>query len=315
MYQDSWNGTDFYETLGIKKDADDVQIKKAYRSMARKFHPDTNQDPGAETQFKKVAEAYSVLSDKNKRKSYDSGPQVAWDLGGFGGTDSFDFSKFFDKDGNFSSSTTSMDSDIDDLLGRLNNYGFGSAKSEQKHSTPASDETDDGGGFGARFRDMFDSAKTSLKDRVGLSEDFEVELTFEESVEGVTKDVTLSDGVLRTIRIPAGVKDGQKIRLPNESRIINVAVKPHKRFSRIGDDLVVSLPVSLLTAIQGGVQRVVLPTAGKVSFRLPSNCANRTLKLPGKGFNGANALIQPFIELPSSLNENHVKAAEMFETA
>lgn len=301
MYQTSWSGTDFYQTLGVSRDADEVTIKKAYRAKARKLHPDTNSAPNAEEQFKKVAEAYSVLSDESKRKSYDSG-QV---FGGFGDS-TFDYSGLFDDMGNFSSSPKSSGTeDIDELLARLNDFSFGSSKDK-------SPSTENGSQGGSRFRDIFDSAKTSLKDRVGLADEATVEVTFEEAAEGTVKEATFKDGTTKRVTLPAGVKDGDKIRVQNDSKVAKVSVKPHKRFSRTNDDLVVSLPISLRTAIQGGVQRLTLPTAGSVAFRLPKNCANRTLKLAGKGFGGGDALIQPFIELPDTLNEEQIKVADLF---
>lgn len=316
MYKSEWEGKDFYKILGVTKTATEADIKKAYRKMARTFHPDTNSDPGAEAKFKEVTEAYGVVGDKEKRAAYDSGPTDMFsglfaDFNSAGGSagEPVDYEKLF--------GGTSGFSDLDDILNRANRY-MGKEEPAEESADPLAGLFGRPGTSeaGTRFRDMFDTAKTTVKDKVGKTEELATTITFEESCTGVQKSVQTARGEVHQVRIPAGIKDGQKVRLQAPGNpLVKVSVTPHDVYSREGNNLVIRLGISLSRAVNGGVERIDLPTSGSVGFRLPANCANKTVKLTGKGFKGGDALVKTYIVIPDNLNDTHRKAAEAFDRA
>lgn len=147
---------DYYEVLGVSKDASDAQIKSAFRQLAKKYHPDLNKEPGAEEKFKEVQEAYAILSDPNKRKQYDQFGHAAFSSGangGAGGFGGFDFSSF--------------DVDLDDILGNVFGSGFGFSGSSRKKT----------------------------RQRRGNDVLYHLNLTFEEAAFGCEKDIKLDTNV------------------------------------------------------------------------------------------------------------------------
>lgn len=335
MYEDSWSGKDFYGTLGVSKTADMAEIKKAYRKAARKYHPDTNSEPGAEDKFKDASVAYEVLSDESKRKSYDSGPG----LGGLGGFDfsNFDFSNFGTAtEGGEGPSyedfkTTKMPSfsdmfsgdefkDLRDTLSRTGFKGFDgesdSMDADVREESLGARAQARMGNLGESLNGMFQTAKTSVQDRINNATPKEavqaVDVTFTEAADGTVKTVETPTGDVE-VRIPAGIKDGQKLRA--NGTMFSVTVGADKVFSREGNNLVVNLPVSLLEAVEGGVKKMTLPGHGGVAFRLKPGCSNTASLLRGKGFNGGDAIIKPFIKLPDAMNESHLAAAYAFNKA
>ncbi len=246
---------DYYAILGVSKNASADEIKKAFKKLARKYHPDVNKDPGAEERFKEINEAYTVLSDPEKRQFYDrygSDPgQARWQgpppgQGGFG-----DFSDFFQQlFGNFA--------------GR-------------------------GGGFGG-FEDLFGSVRSGPRARVSERRDLEAELTLslEEAYRGGDKLISVGNERLN-VRIPPGVREGQKIRLAGKGRAggdlyLTVRLQPSPTMRLEGDDIYVSAEVPAPVAVVGGNVRV--PTLdGPVELHIPKHSqGGRRLRLKGKGW-------------------------------
>ncbi|MCC3160736.1 J domain-containing protein [Hymenobacter sp. 15J16-1T3B] len=265
---------DYYKILGVEKTATKDQIKKAYRKLARQYHPDVNpNDPEAERKFKEANEANEVLSDDEKRQKYDQlgadwqRYQQAGGRGGQGG--GFDWSQYAGQGG----------------AGGFGGFG--------------------GGGFGgdADFSDFFSSifggmggAGGARSSRPAAGQDYqaEMELTLEEAYHGGPRTVNVNGKSLR-LTIKPGVEDGQTIRLrdqggpgrnggPNGSLLITFRIRPDARYVRTGHDLTMDVPVSLFKALLGGEQ-VVETLGGPVKIKLKPETANNTrLRLRGKGF-------------------------------
>ena len=273
---------DYYKTLGVPKNASTDDVKKAYRKLARQYHPDVNKKPDAEKKFKEINEANEVLSDPDKRKRYDSvGPeweQFAQGRGRPSGTGGFQYvytgqpgeSPFGDDASGFSDFFRT-------LFCQAGNGGFADAD------------------------DLFGRGRTRTRTRARQGEDVEgeVEITLPEAYKGTEHVIQISseNGAPTkrlTVKIPPGVKDGQRIRLagqgtpganggPPGDAYLRVKVKPHPFFTRDGDDLHVDLPVAIHEAMLGG--EVTVPTLkGRVSLRIPPETQNgRTIRLAGQG--------------------------------
>jgi curved DNA-binding protein len=263
---------DYYKILGVEKAATADQIKKAYRKLARQYHPDVNpNDATAEQKFKEVNEANEVLSDPEKRQKYDQfgADYQRYEQAGAGnagrGPSGFDWSQY----------------------AQGGQGGFG-----------------DFGGGGDDFSDFFSSlfggmgggAAGGRGTRPGAGPDYqaELELTLEEAYHGGPRTITVQGKNLR-LTIQPGVADGQTIRLrdqggpgrnggPNGSLLITFRILPDARYVRTGDDLTQDVPVSLYRALLGGSQTVDT-LSGAVKINIKPESANGTrLRLRGKGF-------------------------------
>jgi len=297
---------DYYKTLGVPKTATGEEIKKAYRKLARQYHPDINKKPEAEKRFKDLNEANEVLADPDKRKRYDQlGPD--WERyaaagAGFPG-------------GNGRTQWTYTGSP----------GGAGGAG-------PFADEN----GFSDFFRTIFGEGFESQprrgarsRARAGADSEHVVEVTLPEAFHGAARTLELraEDGKTRTleVRIPAGVRDGQRIRLagqggpgqgggPNGDLFLRVSVRPHPFFTRDGDDLRAELPVALHEALLGS--EVTVPTLkGRVSLRIPPETQNgRTIRLAGQGLPRAGGgsgdlFVTVKVVLPTKLTERERELA------
>ena len=295
---------DYYKTLGVQKDATAADIKKAYRKLARQYHPDVNKSTDASKKFKSVNEANEVLSDPEKRKRYDQlGPDweryaqgaPAGRRGGEGGgfqwayTGSPGASPFEGGESDFSDFFQSV-------FGRA--AGFGQ---------PA-------GGTGTRRR-------TARQQAVADAE-YPIEVTLPEAYKGAERVLELqgTDGKTKrlTVKIPAGVRDGQRIRLAGQAAggdlYLQVKVKPHPLFTRDGDDLRLELPVALHEALLGA--EVTVPTLkGRVSLRIPPETQNgRTIRLAGQGLprtggGYGDLYVTVKVVLPTKLNDKERELA------
>lgn len=273
---------DYYQTLGVARDATVEQIKKAYRSLARKHHPDLSKEAGAEARMKEVNEAYAVLSDPEKRAAYDAlgrghrageefRPPPDWDAGfefsgGFPGAEASDFSDFF--------------AELFGGIGRRPGRGGAFA----------------GGGEGFAMRGEDHHAK--------------IVLDVEDAWRGATRQISLRVPKLdargrvqletRTldVRIPQGVRAGQLIRLAGQGApgfggaaagdlLLEVQFGPHPRYRVDGRDLLVDLPVAPWEAALGAVIPVPLPDGAKLKVRIPAGAqSGRQLVVRGKGIPG-----------------------------
>jgi curved DNA-binding protein len=268
---------DYYKVLGVDKNADEKEIKKAYRRLARQHHPDMNPgDKAAEARFKEINEANEVLSDAEKRRKYDALGQdyQRWQQTG-GGTGGFDFSQW--QAASAPGGTRVEYGDISDLFG--SDAGF-------------SDFFDAIFGSMAAGRSA-PGARPSRTAGAPRSVEQEVEVTLEEAFQGAQRLMDV-DGRRLEVKIPAGVKTGSKVRVAGEglqsSRAgprgdiyLLIKVLSHPTFERRGDDLLCEAPVDLFAALLGGEVRV--PTlAGPVALRIPAGTqSGRTFRLGGQG--------------------------------
>jgi len=299
---------DFYEVLGVKRSASRDEIKKAYRKQAMKFHPDkTRGNKALEDKFKKISEAYSVLSDPKKRASYDqfghqagAGGPFQGGFSGFGGFDAF-----------------------------KNGFSF---KSE--------------GSSGLNFNDIFSESfgndifsQTRGRKRRGVKgQDIEQSLTISlaEAFSGATRTITITGpcsdrtthGKKIELKIPDGIKDGQQLKIdgkgmpgtfgaPPGDLLVRVKISPEKNFERNGGDLITTVPVTFFDVILGTT--VIVPSlSGKIELKIPPGTeSDKIFRLRGKGFKisafkRGDLLVKLKIILPSKLSNEQKSLLEAY---
>lgn len=272
---------DYYSILGVTKSADQDEIKKTYRKLARQYHPDMNPgDKSAEARFKEVTEAYEVLSDPDKRKKYDQFGQYWKQAGGYapGGATNVDFGGFdFSQYGSF-------DDFINELLGKFGGAAPGGSRS---YSYRTSTGYPGSGGAGS----------SPFEDRASGNFDLESNLTlsWHEAFRGVQKKLSLGNEVI-DVRIPAGAKTGSRIRVRGKGQVnpynqqrgdlyLKIDLKPHPFFKfEDGDNLICEVPIAPDEAVLGASIEVPTPE-GMVTMNVPAGVrSGQTMRLRGKGW-------------------------------
>ena len=276
---------DPYETLGVSKTATDDEIKKAYRKLVRSAHPDINpDDPEAEARFKAVSHAYDLLKDPETRARYDRGEI---DAAGQEREERTFYRRYAGQAENPYQPRGFDDvfDDPGDIFAEFLRRGRGR-----------------GQGFSARGRDLR----------------YHLEVPFVDAVRGAKTRITMPDGASLEVSIPAGTEDGQTLRLrgkggeglgdgPPGDALISVSVKPHPVFRRDGNDIRITLPITLDEAVLGG--KVTAPTVdGPVSVTVPKGASGgRTLRLrergAGKAGQRGDQLIELRIVMPDEIDE------------
>ena len=261
---------DYYKILGVSKNANEKEIKRQYRKLARQYHPDKNPgDDKAEEKFKSINEAYEVIGDPENRAKYDQLGQNYHRFRQMGGNPGdFDFSQWFNQGGG-----QYQQADLNDLFG--NGGGFSDFFTSIF-----------GGSMGQRRAggNPFGSQPSSMNRDIEES----VEITLEEAYQGTTRSFS-QNGQTFTAKIPAGAKTGTKIRLRGKGvggsgdLFLVVKVRPHKLFTRSGAHLRVDVFVAVTTAVLGG--KVSVPTLdGLVNLTIPAGTqGGQTFRLSGKG--------------------------------
>jgi molecular chaperone DnaJ len=312
MASQDWFDKDFYAVLGVAKDVTDADLKKTYRKLARKYHPDSNQgDAAAEAKFKEVSEAYAVLSDPEQRTEYDQiramGSGARFTAGGQGAGGFEDvFSRFGQSRGGTRYQSAE---DFDDIFAMFNQQGaggFGSGRFGQPS----------GGfrGYGGPSRGADVTARTTVD--------------FVTATKGETITLAGEDGKPFKVKIPAGVSDGQKIRLRGRGRpspdggeagdiVVTVAVRPHPVFTREGLNLRVTVPVTFTEAVLGAT--IEVPTLGGDPVKLrvaPGTPSGRVLRVKGRGVSTSKGtgdlLAEVQVAVPSHLDEAAKEALARF---
>jgi DnaJ-class molecular chaperone len=291
---------DYYKTLGLEKNASKDDIKKAFRKLAHEHHPDKNKGNAAsEQKFKEASEAYSVLSDDNKRAQYDrfgsAGPGGAGfnpNAGGFGGQGfgGFDFSQFT-QGGGFGQG--GVEFDLGDIFGEF----FGGGRRPRK----------------------------------GRNITMDVEISFKDSIFGIDREISI-DGTKLSIKIPPGIESGQGLRVAGRGEdgaggkgdlIVRIWVKEHAVFRKEAFNLVMDLPVKLSLALTGG--EIEIETLdGKLEVKIPAGTSHgEILRVKGKGVpyettggifgtggKRGDLLLVTHVEMPRKLSK---KAKELIE--
>lgn len=305
MTGQDWLEKDFYAVLGVPKDADQPAIKKAYRKLARQLHPDHNPgDAKAEARFKDIGEAYSVLSDPEQRQQYD---QLRAMTGGARFTAG-------------SRAGGQGGAGFEDVLGGL----FGGGGSRVRYSTG-------GGGFedvlGGLFGGGFGQPRGP---RRGADLTASTTLRFRTAAEGATVSLSV-EGRTVNARIPAGVRDGQKIRLRGKGRpgdpgaepgdlVITVTVEPHPVFTADGTNLKVTVPVAFDEAALGATIEVPTLDGTPVKVKVPAGTpSGRTLRVKGKGIatsrSTGDLLVTVQVVVPQKLSPAAREAVQAFGIA
>lgn len=316
MASQDWMHKDFYAVLGVAKDADSDTIKKAYRNLAKKYHPDRNPDDAvAAEKFKEVGEAYAVLSDAKDRKQYDAirsmaGGGARFTAGGAGGGGFEDIFSMFGS----GSGAGAQNIDIDDLLRQ-----FGGQPSPTRRGGQPGGFSFGFGGFGSQ-----------PEPRKGPDVLTDVRLGFRQAVEGDTVELT-ADGRTITTRIPAGVHDGQRIRLRGKGRagqaggdngdmVVTVHVDKHPVYSIDGRNLRMDLPVTLKEAALGATVEVPLLDGTSTRVKIKAGTQSGTvMRLRGKGVplskGASDLLVTVQVAVPRKLSAQAKEALEGFDAA
>ncbi len=285
---------DYYEVLGVSKNASDDEIKKAYRKLAVKYHPDKNPgDKEAEAKFKEINEAHDVLSDKQKRARYDQFGHAGVGGGAAGGNPF--------QNGNFNFNGQSFNFDFggggfEDILGSL--FGFGGPR----------------------------------RPRRGDDYQVQVTLTFEEAIFGTTKTVDYNGKDLK-IKIPAGIDDGMSIRLrgkggeaptPDGEKgdlYVRIRVKPHKHLTREGNIILSEEVISMVDAALG-CEIEVETVDGKITMKVPAGTQSGTpFKLSGHGVpfradgDRGPHIVTVIVETPKNLSKKQKELLEEFKNS
>ena len=278
---------DYYEVLGVAKQASEDDIKKSYRKLARQYHPDRNPgDKQAEARFKEVQEAYDILSNKTKRAQYDrfgtAGPDGGWQ----GGPGARPF---------WSTGQGGPEVDPSDILRQF--FGGGEGFEEVLSR-------------GGRSR-----GRSRRPEPPPQEVESEVSVPFQTAALGGTLAVRI-DGKQLDVKVPAGVHEGQTLRLQGQGpgggdlRLV-LRIQPHPFFRRVGNDVILQVPLTLAEACLGGQVDVPTIEGTKLAVKIPPGASSGTrLRLRGKGIKGGDQYIEVEVHVPSVKDEAGRKLVE-----
>jgi curved DNA-binding protein len=307
---------DYYKILGVDRNASQEDIKKKYRKLAAKYHPDKNpDDPTAQKKFTDLGEAYEVLKDPEKRKLYDrAGADWKRYQQAGGGADDFDWSQYAGQGQQYR-----VNVDFEDMFGKQRGGGQG--------GSPFSSffESLFGGGdpFGGQQSQRFQRTRKAEPQR-GRDAEAIIEISLKEASQGVTKQFKI-DGEKVKVKIPAGIEDGKRLKLKGKGSssltgkrgdlYLKVRIKPEKGYELRGKDIFYDHPVDLYTAVLGG--ETTVPTLkGKVKLTIPAETeSGKLFRIPGQGMpvmgNGKQGdfYVRTKIDLPKNLT---LKEKELF---
>lgn len=292
-FDPKWSSKDFYSVLDVAKDATEDAIKKAYRQLARQFHPDTNQDDAeAAERFKEISEAYDVLGSPDKRKAYDNMRTFGFPGQGFG------FNRGSVNVENLDFSNLPFDALFGDLMGN-------EAKFQRRTGFTAPERGRDAQGH--------------------------LTITFDQAFKGDEVELVGAEHEIK-IAIPAGVADGEKVKFEGKGSpnargtnpgdlYITFTVEPHPYFKLDGPTLSLDLPVTFDELVLGATVEVPLYPSGTVKLKLPAGTPNgRKFKIAGKGATAPSGAVGDLIvtvkvEVPKSLPPEAQAAMEEYRAA
>jgi molecular chaperone DnaJ len=290
-----WLEKDYYAELGVAKDASQKEIKKAFRKLAREFHPDNNPDnEQAETRFKELNEAYETLSNSDVRSEYDHAREMGYYVGDPGGHQQY--------------------VRVEDIFGGDQRGGFGGSTQD----------------IFSGFQDLFGTAGHRRGPQQGADLSSAVSLSFHEALSGPTREFSLSGRSVK-VKIPKGVADGTRVRVkgkgepgsnggPAGDLFMTVHVGVHPVFDRKGKrDLTIEIPIRYSEAAAGAV--ITVPTLdGSTKIKIPPGTqGGTTMKISGKGVETANTmgdlLVTLHIAVPTALSDAESAAIDDLRTA
>lgn len=307
------NKRDYYSVLGVARTATAEEIKKAYRKMAMKHHPDKNpNDKKAEESFKEVSEAYETLSDVKKREMYDQFGFAGANAGFAGAGAGQGFGGFGQQQGAYNGNFGADNESFQDVFGDIFGDVFGGQRGGFRGA---------GGQRRARGADLR----------------YTLNVSFEESATGAEKTIhfirqrnSRDETAKLSVKVPAGVKPGQRLRLSQEGDtglnggtpgdlFVIINVQEHSIFQRDEDDVTLELPVSFLEAILG-TQAEVPTLTGKVHLKIPGGThSGQTFRLKGKGFpksggfGSGDMLVKILVDTPQEITSEQRKILEEFQ--
>ena len=302
---------DYYKTLGVNRDASQDEIQRAYRKLARQYHPDMNKAPDAADKFKQAGEAYEVLKDPDKRKRYDTlgenwkagqdfRPPPGWEShfrssGGPGSGFQFQsggqFSDFFEA-----------------IFGQM----------AAAHAAPGS-----GSGRAAGFEDLFGGARQHARPQQAPMHEADMTISLHEAFHGTTRSLQLqgpAGNKTLDVKIPQGTTAGSKIRLAGEGLILKVNVSPNPRFTLTGRDLSTDLTLAPWQAALGD-KADVQTMQGTVSLNIPpGSSSGQKLRLKGKGLpnpkgDAGDLYVRLMIAVPKTLTDEQRELYEQLKNA
>mgnify|MGYP001160572293 FL=1 len=293
---------DYYSVLGVSKDASEKEIKKAYKKMAMKYHPDKNpDDKSAEANFKEVKQAYEILTDAEKRRQYDQFGHAAFENSGSGGH----------------GRSQGYGGGFDDIFGnafRQRGQGFG------------------GGGFGG-FDDIFSQSRgRQARPQKGQDLEFSVTVDFVDAIQGADKVVELpfsGEQKKINIKIPKGIKEGEKIRFsgkggpgvnggPSGNMFVKILIRAHAYLEREENDLICNAEINIATAALGG-ELEVQALDNRFKLKIPAGTQNgRKFKVKGKGVTSrkgetGDLLVKIKVVTPTNLTDKQKELLQQFK--
>lgn len=339
---------DYYEILGVSKNANDAELKKAYRKLAKQYHPDVNKEAGAEERFKEINEAYEVLSDANKRANYDQfgheGANANFSgfegFGGFGGFEDI-FSSMFN--GGFSSGRRQSGPMRGEDRHMYMEISFMDAVNglEKEITLQVDEQCDHCHGSGAESsKDITTCSRCHGSGRIQEQQRSPFGIFMNETVcpncRGRGKEIkvkchtchgegSVNKKVKINLKVPAGIQHGQSLRIPNRGEkgynggpngdlLVQIRVQNHKHFHRDGNDIYLEVPISALDAILG--TKIDVPTVyGEVTLTIPAGTQHGAkLRLAQKGIKSSRGTGDQFViitvEVPKNLSHNVKKQLE-----
>jgi len=297
---------DYYQTLGIERDASQDEIQRAFRKLARKYHPDVNKDPGAADKFKQINEAYEVLKDPEKRKKYDTLGENWKNGDNFQappGWENFQFRSRGGGGGGFNFKPGGQFSDFFEMF--FNQAGGGP------------------GGGGDPFAGFGGSGGRARAAQQPRAQEADLTITLDEAVRGSTRQLTLQgpNGTKKIdVKIPAGTTSGSKIRLSGENLILKVNLAKHPQFTVDGRDLTMDLAVTPWEAALGA-KLPVKTFDGEVTLSIPAGASSGAkLRMKGKGIpnpkgDAGNLYVRIKIVVPKELSDEEKELFEKLQAA
>src|ERR1051326_7059879 len=285
---------DYYEILGVKKGVSDDEIKRAYRKLARQFHPDRNPgDKSAETKFKEIQQAYDVLSDKQKKSQYDqfgfAGPSggagtgpFQWGGGGFRGANPDEAADVFRR-----------------FFGDMGDLGGASGAGQE----------------GVDLSELFGQRAGARRGRPTREVESEITVPFQTAALGGTLSLNI-DGANVDVKVPAGVKEGQTLRLSGQgpgggNLLLKIKIAPHPYFRREDNDVILEAPISVSEAVLGGKIEVPTVDGTRLTVKIPPGSSSGSrLRLRGKGIHGGDQYIELKVVVPKADDEPSRKLIE-----